>query len=62
MTPAPATLVAGASLRHGRHERPAEGWDTWQRTHHGDDPDALTYGRHSKPEATTTQPAAGGAS
>jgi hypothetical protein len=55
-----AALLAGAKLPHGHHERADEGWDPWQRTHHGDDPDALTRGRHSQPEHRAAAQSAGG--
>lgn len=47
----PGELVAGATGPHGRHERPDEGWDRWQRARHGLDPDADTRGRHCLQEA-----------
>lgn len=48
MTPSPASLLAGATGPHGRHERPDEGWDKRNRTGHGYDPDATRRGRHAE--------------
>ena len=50
MIPTAASLLAGATGPHGRHERlgdDGDGWDQWRRTHTDDDTDALTRGRHA---------------
>jgi hypothetical protein len=51
LIPTAASLLAGATGPHGRHERlgdDGDGWDMWRRQHTADHADALAYGRHAR--------------